>query len=388
MTAGMPRDTRGDNGEVKMGKRFSYGMVGGGPGALIGEIHRRGISMTERADLVAGCFSRNAEKNRRAAQELQIAEDRVYGDYKEMAAAESARADGIDFVCIVTANATHYEIAKEFLMHGIHVACDKPLCFTSAQAQELADIAKEKGLMFAVTYTYSACDATILARELVRKGEIGEVMNVNATYFQGWMLDVMYGTEEESDIPVWRTQPSQSGISNCVGDIGSHIENTVSRITGFHPARVAAVLDKYGQPLDTNANILVEYANGVHGVYSSSQVFTGERCDLEVSVFGTEGTLEWTWREADRLSVTKRGQGTRHYFAPHAGDPDAADTKHARAFANIYAPFMDAIEKTQSGVITDLASADFPTVVDGTAGVKFIEAVVRSDAAHAAWEEV
>ena len=123
-----------------MGKRFSYGMVGGGPGALIGEIHRRGISMTERADLVAGCFSRNAEKNRRAAQELQIAEDRVYGDYKEMAAAESARADGIDFVCIVTANATHYEIAKEFLMHGIHVACDKPLCFTSAQAQELADI--------------------------------------------------------------------------------------------------------------------------------------------------------------------------------------------------------------------------------------------------------
>ena len=153
-------------------KRLRYGMVGGGIGAFIGAVHRKAIALEETADLVAGCFSSRKEKNQETGDFYGIAEDRLYVSYEEMARAESTREDGIDFVSIVTPNATHYEVAKAFLEVGIHVACEKPLCFTVEQGEELERIAKEKHLMFAVTYTYTGYAMVKLARELVAAGEI------------------------------------------------------------------------------------------------------------------------------------------------------------------------------------------------------------------------
>ena len=138
-----------------MSKKLNYGMIGGSLDAFIGDVHRKAIAVTENAELVAGCFSSNADKNRICGEHDQLDSDRIYVDYKDMAEKESAREDGIDFVCITTPNHTHYEMAKCFLKKGIHVSCEKPLCFTVEEAKELERLAEEKGLFFCVTYTFT-----------------------------------------------------------------------------------------------------------------------------------------------------------------------------------------------------------------------------------------
>lgn len=169
--------------------RLRYGMVGDGLGAFIGGVHRRAIALEEMADLVAGCFSSREDKNHETAGFYGISEDRIYVDYKEMAQKEASREDKIDFVSIVTPNNTHYEVAKAFLEAGIHVACEKPLCFTAEEAEELEKLAAEKHLLFAVTYTYTGYGMVKLAKEMVESGKIGKIVNVNAEYLQDWLID-------------------------------------------------------------------------------------------------------------------------------------------------------------------------------------------------------
>ncbi len=384
-----------------MGKRtkLRYGMVGGGLGAFIGAVHRRAIALEETGELVAGCFSSKTEKNIETAEFYGLDRERVYKDYKEMAKKEAEREDTIDFVCITTPNATHYEIAKAFLEAGINVACEKPLCFTTEQAEELERLTEEKNLFFAVTYTYTGYNMVKFAKELVEKGEIGAIVNVNAEYLQDWLIDeIGAGNQTTTKMSVWRTDPKKSGISNCVGDIGTHIEDTVGYITGMHPKKVAAVLDNYGMDLDLNANILVEYENGVHGVYSSSQVCAGHQNGLVVRIFGSEGAIEWVQEDPNYLKVTKKGQPTQIY---HRGTGyvtgRAAELNHipsghpeglTYAFANIYHAFMGAILKRVNGEEVTKAELDFPSVHDGVMGVRFIKAAVESSKNGAAWTEL
>ena len=125
-------------------KKVKFGMVGGGLGSFIGDVHRHGALMDDLAILCAGCFSRHRDKNIETAQAWDIPEDRVYENYKEMADRESAREDGIDFVTIATPNSSHYEIAKYFMEKGFHVVCDKPVTMTVEQAEDLNRIAEEK----------------------------------------------------------------------------------------------------------------------------------------------------------------------------------------------------------------------------------------------------
>ena len=362
--------------------RLRYGMVGGGKGAFIGAVHRKAIALEETADLVAGCFSSNEAKNKDTAQFYGISADRVYADYKEMAAMEGVREDGIDFVSIVTPNFTHYEVAKAFLEAGINVVCEKPLCFTTQEGEELERLASERGLLFAVTYTYTGYSMVKLARDMVRSGKIGTVIDVNAEYLQDWLIDeIGAGNQTTTKMSVWRTDPKKSGISNCVGDIGTHIEDTVANITGLHPVKVAAVLDRYGMDLDLNANILVEYENGTHGVFSCSQVAAGHLNGLVIRLFGTEGALEWVQEEPDRLKYTPKGQPTQILSR-------GTGYVSGRAFANIYHSFMNGVLKKVNGQNLTEEDCDYPTVSDGVKGVRFIEAVVKSDKNGSAWTKV
>lgn len=380
-------------------KRLRYGMVGGSLGAFIGAVHRKAIELEETADLVAGCFSSREEKNRETGEFYRIPQERLYNNYQEMAQKEAEREDGIDFVSIVTPNAAHYEVAKAFLEAGIHVSCEKPLCFTIEQAEELQALAAEKKLFFAVTYTYTGYAMVKLAKEMVEKGEIGEIINVNAEYLQDWLIDeIGGGNQTTTKLSVWRTNPEKSGISNCVGDIGTHIEDTVSYITGLHPRKVAAVLDNYGMELDLNANMLVEYENGAHGVYSCSQVCAGHLNGLAVRIFGTEGAIEWVQEDPNYLKVTRKGQPVQIY---HRGTGyvtgRAAELNHipsghpeglTYAFANIYHAFMSAVLKKANGQDVMQEDLDFPTVEDGVMGVRFIHAAVESSNNGSVWTEI
>lgn len=382
-----------------MRKTLNYGMVGGSMSAFIGGVHRTAVSFDGRAFLKAGSFSGNWESNRECGEFHQLEEDRIYRDYKEMAEKESKREDGIDFVTIVAPNHIHYAVAKEFLLHGIHVLCEKPLTFEVEEAEELKGLAEEKGLLFAVNYSYSGNNMVKEARELVEKGVIGDVINVNAEYLQEWLIDdIGAGDQTMNKLSVWRKDPKVAGISNCVGDIGSHIEHTVSYITGLKVKRVAAKLDYFGQPLDLNANILVEFNNGAHGVFCSSQVCVGHMNGLVVRIFGTKGAIEWVQETPDVLQVTLKGRPvqTYHrgmsYVTPRSAEMNRIPSGHPEglhvAFANIYKVWIDAVLKKVNGEALEKYDYDFPSIEDGIAGVKFIHACVESSNKDGAWAEL
>ena len=205
--------------DIEKNAVLRYGMVGGGLGAFIGDVHRKSIALDGLAELAAGCFSRSPENNAATGKALHIAADRCYNTFEEMAEAEAKRPDKIDFAVIVTPNNVHYAAAKAFLSKGIHVVSDKPLCWEVAEARELADLAKKNKLLFGVTYTYTGYPAAKHAREMIRKGEIGEIRFVYAEYPQEWLATPV--EKEGSKQAAWRTDPKISGKSNCVGDIGS-----------------------------------------------------------------------------------------------------------------------------------------------------------------------
>ena len=375
-----------------------YGMVGGDNQAFIGKVHRRAIRFDERSRLVAGCFSASSEsKNRETGEVLGLDPQRVYAGYAEMARQEALRGDGIDFVSIVTPNVTHYEIAKTFLENGIHVMCEKPLCFTVAQAEELKALSEEKGLLFGVNYSYTGYVLAKVMREMVQEGKIGKVINVNAEYPQEWLLDDLHPVPgQELKLSVWRKDPAVAGISNCVGDIGTHIENFVHYVTGLNIKRLLAVTNHFGQPLDLNANILVEYDNGANGAYWCSQVAAGTLNALAVRIYGDEGSLEWQQEHPDFVRYTPRGEAPRlltrgnGYLKEKAAAYSQLPTGHPEglhvAFANLYMNFITAVLKHKEGA--DTSNIDFPRAVDGLNGVKFVHAVVESAANNAKWVEL
>lgn len=373
---------------------FNYGMVGGGKGALIGKAHRKSIALNGDCRLVAGAFSSMAEKNLASGRGLGVDEDRIYASYAEMARKEADREDGIDFVVIVTPNYLHYSVAKAFLKEGIHVACDKPLTISSAEGIELKRLANEHDCLFMVTYTYTGHVMAREARRIVTGGEIGEVTMVMAEYACDWLLDAPEKTGNKQ--AVWRTDPKRTGISNCVGDIGTHVENMVSFITGLKIEKLIANLDIIGKNrvLDDNAQILVKYDNGTSGIYWTSQVAAGYDNVLKVRVFGSAGSVEFNQEDPEHLRLTKKGEppqvlsrGANYYSA--AGEGFRLPAGHTEgyyvAFANLYAMFTRTLERKKDGEKVNERLAGYPTLDDGIEGVLFVEKCVESMRAGNAW---
>ncbi|MBR2671045.1 MAG: Gfo/Idh/MocA family oxidoreductase [Oscillospiraceae bacterium] len=369
-----------------------YGMVGGL--GFIGAVHRAANRFDFKTELVAGCFSRSEEKNKEAADTFNV--ERVYSDYKEMARKEAELEDGIDFVSVVTPNVAHYEICKEFLLNGINVVCEKPLCFTIEQAKELKKIAEEKDLMFGVTYTYMGYPMVKLAKQMVEEGKIGKIINVNAEYPQEWLIDALNGdSSTTAKLSGWRSDPAVAGAANCIGDIGTHIENVVAYVTGLKIKRVAAAVDYFGQDLDLNANILVEYDNGARGVYWCSQVSMGHYNDLVFRIFGTNGSIEWHQENPEYLKVCLRNKPMEYYYRGtgniygNALANQRVPSGHVEgfhvAFANIYRAYGKALLKKMNGEELTKEDMDFPTVDDGLEGVKFITACVESGKKDSEW---
>jgi len=372
-----------------------YGMVGGGQGAFIGDVHRKAINLDGMATLVAGCFSRSFDNTKSTGRSLGVSEDRLYETYEEMAEREAKRSDKIDFVVIVTPNYEHYSVAKAFLSRGFSVVCDKPLTFEVAEAQELAELAKKNRALFAVTYTYTGYPTVKQAREMIKRGDIGELRFVNAEYPQEWLATP--AEKEGSKQASWRTDPKQTGKSNCVGDIGSHVENMVSYMTGLRIKSLCARLDTFvpGRVLDDNATIMVEYQGGAKGVYWTSQVAIGYDNGLRVRIFGTKGTIQWSQENPNYLVVSRLGKPTetlsrgRDGFYSHAQSysriPSGHPEGYFEAFANIYKTYIGALAKIKAGQQPTAEEMDFPTVEMGIDGVRFIGKCVESSQKGAVW---
>lgn len=375
--------------------RLRYGMVGGGPGAFIGDVHRKAVAMDGKAEPASGCFSQDFQKTLSLGDSLGLPKERLYPDYQAMLESESGRADRPDFIVIVTPNSSHYPIARLALEKGFPVVCDKPLATSLRDAKELARLAAEKKLLFCVTYAYAGYPMVKNIRDMIARGDIGTVRFVSAEYPQEWLATPLEKTGQKQSL--WRTDPALAGISNCVGDIGSHIENMVAVMTELRIASLCARLDRFGEGrlLDDNATVMVNYEGGARGAYWSSQIAIGHDNGFRVRIYGTKGSIEWVQEEPNhaRLAfldrpVSRISRG-RDPMSPRAQAlsriPSGHPEGYFECFANIYSTYITALAKAKAGIALDADDLDFPDVREGVRGVAYIEKCVESSAQGAVW---
>jgi len=356
-------------------------MIGGGPGSFIGGVHRASIALNGTAELVAGCFSRTRDKNEQTGRENGLDPARVYDSFEIMAQMESLREDKPDFVVVTAQNYAHYDACKAFLSKGFHVMCEKPLATTVNDALEIKKLAAENKCLVGVSYTYAGHVMVMEARNLIKRGEIGEALIVMGEYPQDWLIGMVDGASH--GISSWRLDPVITGGSNCVGDIGSHIEHTVSYMTGLRIKKLCAIMDRVGAGtvLENNAHILIKYENGATGTYWSSQVAIGNENALRVRIYGTEGAIEFDQENCNYLTLIKKGRPRQilsrgcEYLTPGAAAynriPPGHLEGHHVAFANLYVAFTNDIRRVLKGEAPTYA--DYPGVDDGIDGVRFVE---------------
>jgi predicted dehydrogenase len=370
-------------------------MVGGGQGAFIGDVHRKAIAMDGKAEIVCGAFSQSYDNTLATGETLGLPRERLYRSFEDMIRAEAKRPDRPDFISIVTPNSTHYAAAKLAIEHGFAIVCEKPLATSSRDAENLARLVHTKGLLFCVTYAYSGYPIVKHIRDMIARGELGEIRFVNGEYPQEWLATKLEDTGQKQ--AAWRTDPKLAGASNCVGDIGSHIEFMVGHMTGLRIESLCARLDRFGtgRPLDDNATIMVNYNGGATGVYWSSQVALGHDNALRLRIYGTKGAVEWFQETPNtaRVSFLDRPTGTlsrgRDPMSPRAQSlsrlPSGHPEGYFEGFANIYSTFITALAKKLRGEALTADDLDFPGVDEGVQGVKYIEKCVESSAKGSIW---
>ena len=384
-------------------RRLRMGMVGGGPGAFIGDVHRRAACIDGDVELVAGAFASAPARSRRKGRELGLSPDRTYPSYADMAAGERALPDDvrIDFVSVVTPNHLHFDIAMKFLDAGFHVVCDKPMTVTVDEARELRRAVRRSRRVFALTHNYTGYPMVKLARDLVRRGDLGGLRKVVVEYPQGWLATRLERTGMKQ--AEWRTDPARSGGSGCMGDIGTHAENLAEYVTGLRIVELCADLTTFvrGRPLDDDGNVLLRLQKGVRGVLHASQVSVGEENALSLRVYGERKGLEWRQEEPNTLRVRSnegpveiwsRGQGYVAAASPAAARASRLPAGHPEAFldafANVYRNAADTIRARLAGTEPDPLALDFPTVDDGLRGMLVIEALLESAGSNRKWTRV
>lgn len=381
-------------------RKLRMGMVGGGPGAFIGEVHRKAARLDGGIELMAGCFDINPNKSTRQGRELHLFESRIYDTYKDMINGELKLSpdERIDFVSITTPNNWHFPIARDFLNAGFHVMCEKPMTFNVPQARKLKELVNNSGLIFGLMHNYTGYPMVKLASDLVHSDKLGKIRKIVVQYPQGWLATALEKTGQMQ--ASWRTDPKQSGDAGCMGDIGSHCENLAEYITGLKITHVCADLTIFvkGRRLDDDANVLLRFNNGAKGVLHASQISIGEENNLAIWVYGEDRSLEWhqerpnclyVKEEDEPMKVWTRGNDYVGEFSQAAKRATRLPSGHPEAFfeafANNYCNFADTIRARLARQNPTVLETDFPNVHDGLRGMLFIATVVASSKSKTKW---
>ena len=381
--------------QTSPGRRLRLGMVGGGQGAFIGAVHRIAARLDDRYELVAGALSSKPDVAAASAAELFIDPDRSYASFEDMAKKEAAREDGIDVCAIVTPNHLHFPAAMALLDAGIHVICDKPLCMTVEEAEQIEAKVAETGLLFALTHNYTAYPMVREARQMVADGKLGDIRLVQVEYPQGWMATKVEDTDNKQ--ASWRADPTKAGMGGALGDIGTHAHNLANFVSGLDITELCADVDAIveGRKLDDNVQILLRYENGARGMLWASQVAVGHENGLRLRIYGDKGGLEWAQEHPNHLHfspldgrpelLTRGGAGIGEEGLRGVRVPPGHPEGYLEGFANLYTDFADQLTAHLNGSEPDPASLLVPGVVEGLKGMKFVEAVVRSGRDGAVW---
>ena len=365
-------------------KRLKYAMVGGAKGSFIGPIHRMAIRMDDLADLVAGCFSRDAKTNAASGAKFRLSPARVYADWRKLIAAEAGK---IDFLVICTTNETHYAIAKQALEAGIDVFCEKPLSLTVKEAQTLGRLAQRKRLVLGVPFTYTGYPMVKLARDLVRRGELGRVDKVVLEYQQG-------SFRKPDRRNGWKMDPKIAGPSCVVADIGVHAFTMIEYVTGLEVRTLLADLSSFASGgLDDDASILMRLTGSAKASLVTSKIATGEENGVRLRVYGDKASLHWDQEAPNYLSVKYPMKPEMIYKrrAPYVADISAAANRASRFPAGHHEGFVEALGNIYDEFVAAVVSRrtrDFPGAREGIRSMRFVEAALKSSKAGSRWVKV
>lgn len=376
--------------------KLTWGLIGGGEGSQIGPAHRLGAGIDGLFQLSAGALDVDATKGRAYAQSLGIANDRAYGDWKEMLAAEQNRDDKIDLVTVATPNATHFEITKAFLEGGFHVLCEKPMTMTVEEGEEIVKISRATGRKCAVNFGYSGFSLVRQMREMIASGELGAIRLVKAEFAHGFHADA---ADADNPRVRWRYDPAAAGVSAVLADAGIHALHMACFVTGQEVEKISADFASTiaSRELEDDAMVNFRMNGGAVGRLWTSAVAVGRMHGLSIQVFGGKGGLAWQQEHPNQLYYTPLN-GRTQIIERGAGDLSSAATRASRvtighsegmplAFANIYCDLAEIIAAEKEKRAPDASANLFPHAEDGLRSMASVYAAVTSAKAGGAWQD-
>ncbi|MCU0385644.1 MAG: Gfo/Idh/MocA family oxidoreductase, partial [Flavihumibacter sp.] len=221
---------------------------------------------------------------------------------------------------------------------------------------------------------------------------------VYVEYPQGWLTEFREGSNYKQ--AAWRTDPKRSGISGCMGDIGTHAFNMAEYVTGLKVQSICADLQITvpGRLLDDDGSVLLRFENGVSGNLFATQVAAGEENNLKIRVYGEKGGVEWQQEDANTLMVKWLHEPAQVYRAgtPYLSSyarigtrtPPGHPEGYLEAFANIYRNFAFTLQARMNGMEAKPEWLDFPGIDEGIRGMLFVEKVVESNASEQKWTKL
>lgn len=383
--------------EVRLKRPYRWAMIGGGRGSQIGYIHRSAALRDGIFELKAGAFDIDSQRAKDFGQAIGLDKNRCYGNYREMLAEEAKRRDGIEVVSIATPNKFHYEMCKASLEAGLHVICEKPLCFTSGEGEELKKLAEEKKKMLCVTYGYTGYPMVHQARKMIEKGDLGDIRIVYMTFAYGWHSEKV---EDHDPGTRWRVSPQTAGPSYILGDLGTHsLYMAELMVPDFKIEKLMCSRQSFVKsraPLEDNAFVLMNLKGGAVAHLWASSVNAGAIHEQRIRVVGSKASIEWWDEHPNQLSYEIQGKakqildrGQDYLYEDSLVKKDRISCGHAEglfeSWANLYSNFGFAMDAKDRGDEKALAALEFPGIDAGIYGVRFIENCVKSADNGAAW---
>ncbi|MBT8271332.1 MAG: Gfo/Idh/MocA family oxidoreductase [Bacteroidia bacterium] len=374
-----------------MSKKIRLGVLGGGSDSLIGVLHRVASSMFDRFQLVGGVFNPNLDENLGFAERIGIPTNRIYEDFELLISEELKlpKDERMQVISVLTPNFLHFPMAKKLLENGFNVICEKPMTTTYEEAQILYETLKLANTVFAVTYTYTGYPMIRQMRDMIKNGEIGKVQKIDAQYYQGWINPIIHDAEKRAR--TWRLNPEKSGISCCIGDIGTHAFDMLEYVSGEKVEHVLADLNYLYEDnqMDIDGTVLLRCSNGVKGVICASQIATGEENNFTVKIYGDKAGLKWEQENPNYLYLMEDGKPLRVLKPGHSYNSEISldGTKlppgHPEGIFDAMGNIYKGVARAISGEPYD--HGEFPTIIDGVRGMNFIEKTVESHKKGNVW---
>jgi len=358
---------------------------------FMGRVHLEAIRRVEFVE-AAAIMGRNKETAQRLADGFSV--PTATTDYRNVL--RDAKIDAVD---ICTPNAQHFSMAKDALLAGKHVLCEKPITTTVAEAEELVALAAKEGLRNCVCHNLRYYPMVQQMRSLREAGELGEILVVQGTYSQDWLL---YETDWN-----WRVDAKAAGASRCMADIGSHFFDMAEHVTGLRVSSLCADLQTFHptrkspkHPVETFANklmgpgdyietqvetedfgaVVFRMGGRTRGAMTASQVSAGRKNGLSIEIYGTKSSAAWNQERPDELWVGHRDTANSVFIK----DPSLLNPG-ARSFADLPGGHSEGYDDTFKQVfrrfyksIRVAGTPEYPQFVDGLRQMKILEAVLES----------